>query len=489
MRPFRLARWGSQILPLGTRTRLPFASCHCHSTGYNIRLQSLAAAQRSDPPTVVKRKRGRPRKNELLEATAAAVASAPDPAPEETTTSKREAFTDSESFAIEDDATVEDIEDATGVEEAPPSNPLQEDIPLPSLPSPPAYLASQSAKLSALHARLNLPSRLPLTTLARALIDHTADPQASYNNSSLAILGNDLLGNYMAEHLLVHYPRLPVAVLFAAQSAYVGPAALSSIAMSWGVEVAAEPGGEVDPGLLQFRRAPPGTNPEDISTLDTNRPGNRNRRGDKVSWRRGLSSRIVYDNEFGDLQPSLNASSPETATLDRAATTFVQALAGSIYLHAGAAATYSFFRAHVLSRRLDLSSLFTFTDPMKDLSRLCAREGFTSPVARLESETGRLSRHPVFVVGVYSGRDRLGVDAGASLNEARFRASVKALKGWYLYSPTDGRTGVGGRADGMGASGHSKGRVILPSQVEEVGEGAQQDEFRPAHVDAGEVVA
>src|ERR1700738_2267212 len=43
------------------------------------------------------------------------------------------------------------------------------------LPSPPPKKALSSAKLSALHARLSLPKKLPLQTLSRALIDRSAD--------------------------------------------------------------------------------------------------------------------------------------------------------------------------------------------------------------------------------------------------------------------------------------------------------------------------
>jgi hypothetical protein len=84
-------------------------------------------------------------------------------------------------------------------------------------------------------------------------------------------------------------------------------------------------------------------------------------------------------------------------------------------------------------------------------------------VARILIETGRKSRHPVFVVGVYSGNDKLGEGAGSSLDEARTRAAVAALKGWYLYSPVDFR---------------------VPSETEE--EGAER--WSPVLVDSGDIV-
>lgn len=90
-------------------------------------------------------------------------------------------------------------------------------------------------------------------------------------------------------------------------------------------------------------------------------------------------------------------------------------------------------------------------------------------MARVISETGRLSRHPVFVVGVFSGRDKLGEAAGASLNEARFKASIKALKSWYLYSPQ-----------------LKSGEPMVPSAME--GEKGKDKTWTPAYIDDGEII-
>ncbi|KAE9975909.1 hypothetical protein BLS_002353 [Venturia inaequalis] len=331
------------------------------------------------------------------------------------------------------------------------------------LPSPPPKAALKSAKLAALHARLALPQRFPLNTLARTLVDVTADPDQRFNNASLAVLGADLLGYHMAEHLICHYPRIPMDVLFAAQDAYVGPKALSMITREWGVERAAEPGGEVDPGLLQFRHAPINQDPITPSEtpVGTGRPD-----GDRTHYRRGISSRIVHDDPFGNVQrgdPGY-ADALRTATPTEASTHFVRALIGALYLHTGKIATKKFFNNHFLSRTLNLSQLFDFRIPTRDLSRLCLREGFEPPIARLISETGRASTHPAFVVGVFSGRDKLGEGNGGSLDEARNRASTAALKGWYLYSPMD---------------------VTLPSEVES---GDPEGRWKPNMVDPGEVI-
>lgn len=324
--------------------------------------------------------------------------------------------------------------------------------------------SNPSPKVFALHSRLALPKKLPLETLSRTLMDASADPHPSFNNASLAVLGHDLLAYYTTEHLLCTFPRLPMTVVYAAMYAYVGPKTLASIASEWGVELAAIPGPEVDPGLLQFKRVQPGSEiAQDRS--QTTRP--------RANYRKTITSSIVYDDIFGEpdiktrnprnIRPEI--PDPETipgVTAEKAASTFVQALVGAIYLHAGRPAAKRFFQEHILSRHLDVSRLFSFTQPTRDLARLCARESFELPVAKIISETGRHSRHPVFVVGIFSGQDKLGEGSGASLIEARTRAAIAALKGWYLYSPMD---------------------VRVPSSMEE--EGAKP--WEPVYVDLGEV--
>jgi dsRNA-specific ribonuclease len=318
--------------------------------------------------------------------------------------------------------------------------------------------ALRSNKLAALHARLGLPKKLPLQTVARTLVDPSADSNADFNNASLAQLGGSIMSYYVSEWLLVTYPRLPMSVLFAATYAYNGPKTLQLVAREWGVDSAAAPGGEVDPGYLQFEKLKPGT---DYAAL---RAQGGSTRPDKYAfYRKGISSRVVYDDEFGDTIPKETQSDLPLPT-ENAYAGFVKALVGSIHLHAGREAAKVFVKEHILSRQLAIDTLFQFKEPVRELSRLCAREGFEHPVARILSETGRLSRHPVFVVGIFSGKDKLGEGSGASLQEARTRAAVGSLKAWYLDSP--GKD------------------VRVPSDMEKPGE----REWEPVHIDMGEVI-
>lgn len=317
-------------------------------------------------------------------------------------------------------------------------------------PSPSPAKALLSAKLAALHARLSLSRKLPVQTLARTLVDASADAHPKFNNQNLAFIGSALLNLHVSEFLITRYPRLPMSILFAAMKGYAGPAVLHQIARAWGVEAAAAPGKEVDPGYLQFDVNSP--------TVIMNKWGYVRAESYEIqryNWRRGLSSRVMYDDAFGEMASGRSAVSlsdeavPEVSdsrnTKDmlvkdapqNAHANFVRAVVGAIYLHCGKEAAKNFVKAHLLSRTLDLENLFEFKIPTRELARLCAREDFEAPVARLESETGRMSRTPVFVVGIYSGRDKLGEGAGPSLDSARVAASINALKAWYLYSPGD----------------------------------------------------
>ncbi|KAL3418322.1 54S ribosomal protein L3 [Phlyctema vagabunda] len=322
--------------------------------------------------------------------------------------------------------------------------------------SPLPQAALRSAKLGALHARLSLSKKIPLQTMARTLVDPTADTNVDFNNAALAQIGGNLMSYYVSEWIMCRYPRLPMTVLFAAAYAYNGPKTLQIVAREWGVETVAAPGAEVDPGLLQFSKVAPGT------TL--NGLGAGQLRADKAHYRRGISSRNVYDDEFGDIIPSSTEKANNTQTTENAYANFVKAVVGAIYVHAGREAAKTFITQHILSRHLDVSKLFEFKYPVRDLARLCARENFEFPVARMLSETGRMSISPVFVVGIFSGADNLGEGAGPSLEEARLRASVAALKSWYLYSPGND--------------------IRLPSEMES----ENPAPWKPVYIDIGEIV-
>lgn len=79
-----------------------------------------------------------------------------------------------------------------------------------------------------------------------------------------------------------------------------------------------------------------------------------------------------------------------------------------------------------------LHSLLKFDEPKRTLSHLCRNLNKTHPQSRLIAETGRLSINPVFVVGVYSGEEKLGEGTGSAIRMAEYRAAEDALRRFYL---------------------------------------------------------
>jgi large subunit ribosomal protein L44 len=76
--------------------------------------------------------------------------------------------------------------------------------------------------------------------------------------------------------------------------------------------------------------------------------------------------------------------------------------------------------------------MLKFTAPKKALADTVRKMHRERPVSRLIRETGRMSISPTFVVGVYSGVDKLGEGFGSSLRMAEFRAAEDALLRLYL---------------------------------------------------------
>lgn len=76
--------------------------------------------------------------------------------------------------------------------------------------------------------------------------------------------------------------------------------------------------------------------------------------------------------------------------------------------------------------------MIKFVDPKKALKEMVAKFHREPPKSRLLKETGRFSNTPVFVVGIYSGNDKLGEGFGASLKMAEYRAAEDALLSVYL---------------------------------------------------------
>ncbi|KAH7929101.1 ribonuclease III [Leucogyrophana mollusca] len=191
-------------------------------------------------------------------------------------------------------------------------------------------------------------------------------------NANLATLGNALMGLFASEHIHAAYPHLPTRVLKAAVSAHVGPLTCASVAQ----EMGAVP-------LLRWHRQP--TTPTSPALL----------RSDAL------------------------ASIP-------------RALTALIYQERSLISARKFVHSFFLSREIDLRAMIKFRDPKRALTETVAKFNRDRPKSRLLKETGRYSNSPIFVVGIYSGADKLGEGFGSSLKMAEYRAAEDSLHRLYL---------------------------------------------------------
>ncbi|KAF8754078.1 Ribonuclease III [Rhizoctonia solani] len=200
---------------------------------------------------------------------------------------------------------------------------------------------------------------------------HEAPPA---HNGLLAALGNQLMGLFAMEWIVTTYPHLPTNVVKATVTAYVGPTTSAMIAKEWGVAP-----------LVRWMR----------------KPG-------------ALTKRPIYH--------------------DDALASVARAIVGLVYHANGSSVEKAreFVHAHFLSRELDIRPLLKYSDPKLALIHTVRKYQREPPVSRLLQESGRESNSPTFIVGVFSGEDKLGEGFGSSLDMAEYRAAENAMHRLYL---------------------------------------------------------
>ncbi|KDN50692.1 hypothetical protein RSAG8_01190, partial [Rhizoctonia solani AG-8 WAC10335] len=254
-----------------------------------------------------------------------------------------------------------------------------------SLQPPPA------SALSALAARLCLPVdsnassghtvTLPLLAQTVTHPSFVALHQQHYphetppaHNGLLAALGNQLMGLFATEWVITTYPHLPTNVVKAAVTAYVGPTTSAMLAREWG----ALP-------LVRWMR-----------TTKT------------------LTKEAVYH--------------------DDALASVARAIVGLVYHSNGSSIEEArkIVHAHFLNRELDIRPLLKYKDPKLALIHTTRKYQREPPISRLLQESGRQTNSPTFIVGIFSGEDKLGEGFGSSLKMAEYRAAENAMHRLYL---------------------------------------------------------
>ncbi|WWD17918.1 hypothetical protein CI109_102363 [Kwoniella shandongensis] len=379
--------------------------------------------------------------------------------------------------------------------------------PAPSLIPPPTAL-------SALLSRLSLPPSTNLHSALIACLTHPSyvsslDQQASEettttttteeNNELLSTLGNSLLGLFASEHLSTLYPLLPTHALQNAITAYVGPSALVSVARELGVSVQ---GGGNTPGVPGYGK---GSNSAGLAvrwskTAIAEQAWRDRREGDvstgpeKVPVGKRFEKFVKNQQQEGEEGASATGGQKsrkgKREGFEGVVASSVRAFVGLIYQEQGIHAARAFVHAHFLSRSLDLSTLFSFKNPMHVLTSVISTHLSSAGVplssnagiieSRLLASTGVASQSPLFLIGLFlpSGI-KLAEGHGSSKSMAEHRAAVNALLSLYLVrgdqelsslltGSEDTKTGrkIGEFGEGLPTSAHeesllSRGKVLI----------------------------
>ncbi|KAJ3350782.1 hypothetical protein HDU83_009411 [Entophlyctis luteolus] len=206
------------------------------------------------------------------------------------------------------------------------------------------------------------------------------DSDDSLSDEKNALLGERLLGFYLTQFVMLKYPALPAHAVESTVRAYCGESALLSVGRNLGV-----------PEVMRWKKT-------------------------------------------ADIPPQTDATAVTSAnSAPVVVARVVQSLVGAIFTEHGAKAVAAFIRTHILSRQLDIvSHLKLNLNPKGTLRAILAEQKRPSPVSRMLQETGRLSSNPVFIVGVYSGIEKIGQGFGSSIAMAETRAFKNALEIHYL---------------------------------------------------------
>ncbi|EHN00866.1 Mrpl3p [Saccharomyces cerevisiae x Saccharomyces kudriavzevii VIN7] len=288
----------------------------------------------------------------------------------------------------------------------------------------PETVASKSPALRTLHKRLQLPDEFAYSTLSRCLTCPSAKLPDKINNPSIGaafintvptnkyldnhglnILGKNLLSFHVTKSIIQIYPRLPTVVLNAAVNAYISEAVLAHIAKYWGIEV------ETTSIISRYLKLEP---------------------FEFTLGRLRFFNNSLNSEDGIELITGKNFS--ETSALAMSVRSIIAAV-WAVTEQKDSQAVYKFIDNHIMSRKLDITKMFQFEQPTRELAMLCRREGLEKPVSKLVAESGRLSKAPVFIVHVFSGEETLGEGYGSSLKEAKARAATDALMKWYCYEP------------------------------------------------------
>ena len=220
-------------------------------------------------------------------------------------------------------------------------------------------------------------------------------------NADLVALGNSLMGLFASEYLHVSYPHLPTRVLKAAVSAHVGPLTCASVAQEMGATPLLRWHRQVRPSTVSrfgLAHCFSAVHTCVASTLAFRRARVNTACADRI----GVPREIAFDSS--QIRPLLFPHPP-----------------GRLAHHVKIPRSKT--RSYGDSRKIWSRTTKVEVGPCP---RPCVFR-LLSPL-RLLKETGRFSNSPIFVVGIYSGADKLGEGFGSSLKMAEYRVRDQPVR-------------------------------------------------------------
>jgi dsRNA-specific ribonuclease len=195
---------------------------------------------------------------------------------------------------------------------------------------------------------------------------------------------------------------------------------------------------------------------------------------------RGLIRYRPTPSQFASSSPNTSSSSPTISSLEDELSGSMKSLLALIYTNAGLETTRLFLRTHIFSLPLDINSFLKWDNPRFILSQTLQKYSRPAPLPRLLKESGRYTLNPTFLIGIYSGAEKLGEGYGSSIRMAKYRAYEDSLRRIYL--------APGGRLrDGMEVSRPSDAMVWEENRGK-VGGGVGAMIYRPGVIGDSEVL-
>ncbi|KAG9286694.1 hypothetical protein G9A89_012244 [Geosiphon pyriformis] len=256
--------------------------------------------------------------------------------------------------------------------------------------------------LSAFGARLGLRFSDP-NTLLQVVIDESYQDTDLPSNKKFKIIGEKVCRLFVTEHFHIKYPLMPLPTLQELIKVYIGPETLNIFGQEIGL-----------PNVLRYQKIT-----------------------DQMKGMDFLSETAEPKHTYESPMPQKAKKSVNVS--------LAEAMIHSI--HAIIAAR-QFVHSFILTREANVGLLYESHCklPKAELSVLMKRLGQIPPISRqitvpfnneMLKETGRNTRSPVFVIGIFSGIDKLAESYGSSIKMAEFKAAREALKLYYLKEVKD----------------------------------------------------